>query len=512
MKKLFVGMFKKTDLSTKFFVLTFILGVFWLLFFFFRFPKQAWIDGLLEGWFMSKGLVIYKDFTSQYLPLLFLLSEPFHKLFGFTQVPTLALIPAASVITFMLITFVSGKWLKGWYRLLPLLFFLLWDPVLGENRFSTPTFQNIFNLLSFVVWFEWFKKPNRALAFVLGILLAITFLSCQITVFYLFVIFLSLLYKVLRDKKNFSSLIFLILGFGIPSIVVFCLLLEKNALYAMYYWNIRYYFSGGYPFSSQGKSNDTIILYLGLFSSIILIIGNFYFAFLNYIKNRSRNFLGLSFPQYFFWVLIPLSFAVPFWFGLFYRNRFQMGEAILAISVGMAVQLFYSTKKKYNPLFKKIFLGIFLGITIISIIFVIIPKYKNWLRYPRHLNILTKNYDSDPFTGSIKWIRDNTDNNSTLFATTDSTIYIETDRLPANHRASTNLPFVYRPLEDLKRELKIKAPDYWVIDERNWKRFHDFGYDDVTDFMKKILECEKVVKKFDYITIRKHEKGKNLCF
>ena len=111
-------------LKEKSLIFIIFLGIVWEIYVFIRFPKQAWVEGLLEAWYAYKGLVFYKDFTTTYLPFLHLTMMPFHVIFGFTQTPTLVLSPIVSIMTFLTIIIFSWRFLSGWYKYIPPLFFL----------------------------------------------------------------------------------------------------------------------------------------------------------------------------------------------------------------------------------------------------------------------------------------------------------------------------------------------------------------------------------------------------
>ena len=56
------------------------------------------------------------------------------------------------------------------------------------------------------------------------------------------------------------------------------------------------------------------------------------------------------------------------------------------------------------------------------------------------------------------------------------------------------------------------ALDYWVVDERMLGRYsQDFSSPQVAESLNKLLECEEEVIRFDYWTIRRHDKKKTFC-
>ena len=90
-------MTKKVD---RLFLAILLAGIIFQIIVFLVFPKQAWVEGLLEAWYTSKGLIFYKDFTNQYFPILQMLMVPLHNLFGYNQYPTLFLAPINSILIY----------------------------------------------------------------------------------------------------------------------------------------------------------------------------------------------------------------------------------------------------------------------------------------------------------------------------------------------------------------------------------------------------------------------------
>ncbi|OGE36527.1 hypothetical protein A3E45_01240 [Candidatus Daviesbacteria bacterium RIFCSPHIGHO2_12_FULL_43_11] len=474
-----------------------LVGIGWLLFISYNSARQAWVDGLMEAWFMSKGLVIYKDFASQYFPTLYFLMVPFHRIFGFVQNPTIFLAPFTSIVTFITLAIISCKILKGWYRFLPLIFFLIWDPVLSENHYSTTMFQNTLILVAFGLWWSWFDKPRKIYAFIIGLLLGIASTSGQIVSIFSAVVGFSILYRVIKERSKVHNIIFFSAGFLIPYVFIFSWLFYHGALEAFFNWAIAYYFSGGgYPYA-MGRGWENLLFYFTFFSPLIFVVILFF------------QKKGLMQSKRTFWLLMFLTFLVPFWFAIFHPNRLMTVEAIMAISLGLSLQELTRNRKKIN--FLKGVSVFLLAMLIITFYFVMIPIYKRNFSHPPETRNRTATYPDDPMYEINKWVINNTPKEAKLFATTDSIIYLETDRLMANPRAVTNLPVFYREINQAALELQDNPPDYWVIDERQWKRFEDMGFTQASQVLQKILSCEQVIFQAEYVTIRKHEAGKDLC-
>ena len=485
------------------FVIVLVASVFWLLYAFYRFPRQSWVDGLLESWFLSKGLVMYRDFTNQYPPLLFIILMPFHKIFGFSQNPTMYLAPITSLGTLAVLAYVSFKWLKGWVKIIPIMFYAFWDPILSENHFMTTSFHSIINLLVFVVWWSWYAAPKKIKAFILGLLLSLSLLTMQIVVFFIALIFVSVLYRVLKDRKKVgdSHFFLVLLGFLLPCLLVIWWLFKTGAFPDFYYWNITYYFPGIYPFFAMGKGARDLRMYLAIISPILIL------AYVWFTKISRNGF----FTQTFYAVVVAASLPATFWFAIFHPSRFYMMMPIFALIFGLGTNIFFKEKTKN----KKIFALMMAGIVFFNLLVFIkdlTPIYAKFINHPREYQMLDRIYENDPIYQSIEWVKNNTPENSRLFVTETSLFYFASRRLPSSSRATMSLPWVFEPLSLFKEELIKNPPDYWVIDERNWIRFKNFGYQHIVDFFKKIITCDRPIIKFDYITITKHSGGSKFCF
>ncbi|MDO8503222.1 MAG: hypothetical protein Q7S60_00880 [bacterium] len=488
----------------------FVLGILWEVFVFYRLPKQAWVEGLLEAWYTQKGLVFYRDFTNQYPPFLHMLMVVFHKVFGFTQTPSLLLAPLNSILVLVLLLWASLKRLSGWFRILPLVFFLFWDPVLSQNHFSTAAFHETVNFMAFILWFSWYKKPDRLTAFWIGLLSSASLFSMHISVGFVGFIFLSMLYRVFKNKKNFSAFVFASIAFLIPLVFIVLWFAWKNALYDLYWWNIAYYFSGRYPYASLGRGLTNTLTFGAVFGSAAFILRKIYLAFKN-SGGKSKDSKELDKWGLLFLFLIVSSLPISIWFAIFHPVRFQIALPIFAFVFGWGIQLMSNlNKEKKFVNFLLILLVVVLNIG--SFYFYMLPFYKRSFLYRQERNILSKVYKDDPMYDAVKWIRENTSEDARLFVIADPLFYLETQRLPANPRGTMNQPFTYEPLDELSAELSRKPPDYWVIDERLVnERFLQFGYPHTTLYFDKLLACEPEVAKIEYVTIREHNRNSKLC-
>lgn len=499
-------------ITKKIFWAVFLIGIAWLVFVFTEFPKQAWVEGLLESWYVSKGLVHYRDFTSRYFPVLYLLMVPFHRLFGFSQIPTIWLALINSFVIYLIIAILSWKWLRGWFRLLPLILFLLWNPVLAENHFLTPSFHALMNLIAFASWISWLKSPKPWLALILGLSLGLAVMSMQLAIPFAGSIVVSLLLSWWQSRKNRHEfqqrclgLFLSLLTFFIPVIYVVGWFMQRNALYDFYYWTINYYFFG-YPFASMGREVGNIYIFLAVFGSFIPM-------FLSMVlpKLERNMFSSFNLSQRILVLLALFILPLTYWFTIFHYLRFQMGLSIYCLILGLSLQTLWLNRKIGKQWFS-LFLSLTVLFNVLAFIKGALPRYKFSFLYPKQNNVLTEIYENDPVFNAIDWIVKNTPVDARLFVIADPVFYIKTDRLPAHSLGTMNQPFVYLPLEKFSITIQQKIPDYWVVDERLLnQRFLEYGYQNVTDFFNKLLACEPAEVKFEYVTIRKHSPGQKLC-
>lgn len=492
---------QKESFSSIVFLILFLGGIIWELLVFFHFPQQAWILGLLEGWLGSKGLVFYKDFIVSYTPILRMLMVPLHEVFGFRQETTVWLAPATSIMVLILLFFMSLRFLSGWSRIVPPLFFLLWDPFLGQNHFTPTAFLGLTVLATNFCWLIWWNHPSWGKAFLIGVFASISVFSLQIVIPLVLFLFASVIYKIFKQKRNSSSFFLMLIGFLLPPLPFFILLARDGAISNFYTWAIYYYFNG-YPYTSFGKGEENTLLFLAIHTPILFLIPLLF----GMLKNKPMD----RFWKYAHLALFLASLAVVNWFAVFHPLRLQISLPIYSFAAGLGIQFIFRNSSKFFPFNLIILTGFILLQTLVFRSY-ILPLYKNKLDHYFGGRIISQLSVDDPMYGAVEWIKSNTPQDAKLFVIADQLFYFETKRLPANFRGTSNLPMAYEPLNKFGEELKQKSPDYWIIDERIWGRFHDFGYDHTTAFFKKLLSCEPIVAQIDYFSIRKHEERKELC-
>lgn len=469
-------------------VIVFLLAIFWELFVFVRLPRQAFIQGLLESWFVSQGLVFYKDFGGQYLPFLRLLMVPLHEIFGYSQYTTIILAPINSLAILCLLFLASNKWFSGWFKLIPISFFSVWHTFLSNNHFVATSFLGLTVLIIIMLWLSWWDKPTRKKSFFIGLFTAFSVYTLQIVLLFGLLLNLSFLLKFRSHfKEAITHLLSSFCGFLIPTVVIILWFLSKGALYDLYVQTIKYHFTN-YPYSSFGRETENILIYLSIHLPIILFL-------LTGLKDQKKIALFSIF------ITLPLTF----WFAVFHPLRFEISLPAFALIFGLAVQGLYKSKSQKYRKFGFALLFLILSVNIFTISKYKLISYKEKLFETEYSHqIISAVYEDDPMHDAIVWMKENSNPNDRIFVLADALFYVESGRLLANRRAVASEPFVYTPFEEFKVEIENSWPAFWVIDERQWDRMDDFGYKELRYNFQKLVEKDPIVAKFDYWTIRKH--------
>lgn len=467
----------------------FLLAVFWELFIFIRLPKQAFIQGLLESWFVSQGLVFYKDFAGQYFPFLRLLMVPLHEIFGLNQYTTIILAPITSITILFLLFLASNKWLSGWFKLIPIIFFSIWHTFLSNNHFVAASFLGASVLVSMILWLSWWDKPTLFKSFLIGLFTSFSVFTLQIVLPFGILLNASLLlkFRVVKPKEGLSHLFLSICGFLIPTLIIILWFLDKDALYDLYIQTIKYHFTN-YPYSNLGRGVENILIYLSIHLPIILF-------FITAWKNVKKSAIFLTY----------LSLPLVFWFAIFHPLRFEISLPAFALIFGLAIQDLFQNRSSKIRKVGLVLLFLILLINIFTIFKYKLINYRERLFETKYSHeIISEVYSDDPMYDAIGWMKLNSNPSDRIFVLGDALFYVKSERLLANRRAVASEAFVFTPFEQFKTELESSWPSYWVVDERLWKRFDNFGYKQLGGDFQKLIEKDPVVAKFDYWTIRKH--------
>lgn len=475
------------------FFLVFILAVAWEVFVFLNFPQQAFVQGLVESWFVSKGLFFYKDFAGTYMPFLRLLMVPYHAAFGYTQQATMLLAPLFSIATLAVLAYASVKYLTSWARFVPIIFFVSWNQFIGENHFTTTTFLGFLVLVTLLFWWSFFKKPQRIKLLFLGMLSGFCLLTLQLMASLVGVILVSVVFKAIKDRGWSKNLAYYFIGFLFPIVAILAIMTINGALPAFYYWTVVYHLTD-YPYAGFGKTTQDTLTFFSIHSPLALL------GFIGYYNIFKKDYSASL--QLFFLLLALLVLAVSFWFALFHPLRFQITLPAISFAFGIALQQVI----KIRPLFR--LLGLVLVVAIIwfnfkNIYEYVLPRYEGILLDPPERQIVSWLYEDDPMYRAVVWIKQNTPPESRIFVLGDILFYFESERLISHARGASNIPFYFQSFDLFLEEILQKPPDYWVIDERDFRRFKEFEYGHLVDPFQKLLNCQEEIARFDYWVVRK---------
>lgn len=470
---------------------------------FVQFPKHAFLYGLIQSWFMSKGLVIYRDFVDAYLPLLKLLSIPVHQIFGFNQWVTIIASPILSILISVILYLMSKRWLKGISRFIPLLIFNIWNPFISGNQFTTTGFVGFCLLLMLYFWFDWVERKKSLSLFLTGLFGSTAILSLQIVVPFVMILLLTSLFVSKNELSLLKRIIIILAGVLIPVIYVLLWFWTKGALYEFFYWNFLYYFQGGYPYSDLGRDPSLVLIFFSLHAPVLLCV-----AYLFTKVSKSDIFRPYT---YLLFVVAFLSLPVIFWFAVFHPMRFQISLPIFAFLFGFCWHLKSDLKKMRHRQIALTALVAIAAFQMFTLFKYAAPLYAKQIQGKQSSFIISKVYPNDSMFPAIEWVKNNTQEKDTIFVIGDTLFYFDAKRLPANSRSTATEPIVYVPLDSLSNELKQESPNYWIIDERMFLRFSkEWKMPEVTDYFENALSCQKKVISFDYWSI--YEQINSECF
>lgn len=455
-------------------VVLFTCIAFQLIYFVFA-PKQAYMQGLLESWYASRGLIFYKDATNAYLPFLKFVMWGFHSVFGYSLVLSAVLSPLLSIaITLSLYHLTLARKADSIYRVAPIIFFTLWNSYLGGNMFSVTSFLGLLLLFTYALWSMWWNKPKSITAFLFGTFSSISVLTLQIVA--PFVAFLGLAFIARAIRRERTQLFPYLVGGTMPVALVLIWVYRAGIVTEFFYWNFWYYF-GGYPYASLGKDTTTILVYIAVHVPLVL-----------YALSKKHLLGAVS-------LLVLMS---TFWFAVFHPMRFQISLPLIALVYGRALE------SRGKGKLKNFVAGGTIALSGLVFVFYAVPYYKTALSVKNTDKLVSEVYKGDPMYDAVAWVKVNTPPDARIFVLADTYFYLAAKRLPVNHRSALGVePIFFYPIPVFTQEIHRRPPDYWIIDERLFISYSNWGSDDVSAAMKAFLQCQSVTATFDYWKIYK---------
>lgn len=504
-------------------LITFLcISILWLLLIFLINPHYIELTGVLETWFLSRGLVYYKDFAAYHFPLGRLILLPVHLLSNWN----LELDPLVGLVmgigTLIVIYMFGRRFLTPIATSISLIFFsvFFWFVATGVLFFHEIMIGFLIALIIFLL-FQIYndKKISSKKNLILGIFISLTELTGQIvTLTLIAILFVSSLHILKNKSKRIVSISSLIIGLVIPFVLLSIYFLAKNALGEFYFYNLNYYLY----YANYQKDSFFLLPLIELFTFYLPLFILGIFAMVNTLRKKlvEKNILLI--------LTISVSTIPAIFFSIYHQHHLNYVLPILAITAGFA----YDYSKKFNQLGKKVFI---VGATYFFVIFfcVILNWHLSRFVYPPNFKIGNDLYrgnnefiinlvelikrkiillfvpeeianfyyfqdtqiktpyvlytDDNPIYSTVSWLKENTTNQTKIMVMGDPIVYLRSNRLPSA-RPSKSIPYGWEPTL-IKREIENNRPDYWVISRQFLRQLVDNNNrPDIVDFVSQELK------------------------
>lgn len=474
-------------------VFIFLLTAVWQIFLFFRLRNLVWTQGFIENFFMSKGLIIYKDFVDTYPPIYKLLLWPIHSIFNYDLRITIYLSLLINLAIIILLCIFTKRYLKPWAGIFALLFFALWNSyILPLNLLEPEAMIGFLLLVSCFLFLKWLENKQAKIAFVLGLILALVISVKQITLLPV-IAFAGIMF--VYEKR---SLKWLLAGIILPYIPVFIWFAMKGALRDAFFWNILHYLGGYYPYSERGRETRDVInfaiLSTPIFTALIWLV--------------KKGFRQKKVDKKLAVVTLPAAALLPaIWFSVFFPNRFLSILPISSLLFGWILETLSDKIKNTN---ERVLISVLVLVLLIPqawrITTEIVPAYIENIKKKQEVEIYNQHLPGSPEYEIAQWFKENTPEDTKILVFGDAMLYFDAQRLPANNRVYA-LPWLYRPLPEFEKLLQEKPPVYWLVDERLFERFEQLGDAEMAEFIKNHLDqsYQREAAREDYWVIRERK-------
>lgn len=479
--------------------ITFILSIVFLTFIFIFTKHYIDQSETIETWLVYKGLAYYKDFSAYHFPLGRISLLPIHLFFNwsFIESPFIGLSMGIGILS--LLYYFGKRFLSKRGAALSLLFFtIFWWYVATQVTYDHEMMMGLFLTCSLFTFFGIYQSTIISIKklFLLGAFSSLTLLTGQLSAItiatLIFITFVLAKFKKYKNTMPFTKSVFWIfLGFAIPFVIVLLYMARIGALYEFYKFNILHYFT--YADFERPNVFNLPWNYLSIYYSpllILLILGA-----ANFLKKREINPTVL--------ILIVLNVAtLPFnLLGVFHPRHLLYSLLLVAITAGFVID-----HKSFQNNIKNRVILLWMASIILIFSTVIFPYYKNHFIYPPTFRIFNDIFPGDTTYETTYWIKDNTPKNSTIMVLGTGIIYVRADRLPAS-RPSRGAPYSWVPINEVKKEIQAKPPDYWIVDQQFVIRLHtNYPKFNVTDFIEnEMLNCYTLQKSFNKWQIWKRD-------
>lgn len=458
----------------------------WLIILFLFNPHFISSGTVLEAWAIKEGVVLYKEIASFHFPLGRLVSLLLYEINGWNMETTPYLGLLVGMINLGIIYRFGKKYLNPIGTIFALLFFsfFYWFFATGI-MFYHEQLIGMFLSISIYLLMEIITKPKIKLftSLYLGLFLSLSEISGQVASIVVATIsIIFFIYVIKKGQNKFILITRFLFGLFIPLVPLIIYFSFKGALWDFIYWNTIYYFDYS---GETGSLLDLPFLFVSLLYIPAILL------FLQKLLAKKKN--GGTNP-----ILIISISTIPFAIlSVFHYHHLSFALPILAISLG-----YFASEKFISKLI------IFTSSAILLLIFL---KTTYWhyekIVFPPDLSIRNDISGNDPTVKIVVWLKNNTNENETIFVVGNSMVYVKANRKPSS-RPSHSIPYSWVPFDKVKMELLAKKPDYFLIESNAFVRIiRDYHKPEMDAFIKEeISKCFTPV-----VTIDSWDIFKNHC-
>ncbi|KKU10922.1 MAG: hypothetical protein UX13_C0001G0013 [Candidatus Woesebacteria bacterium GW2011_GWB1_45_5] len=472
-----------------------IAALVWILVIFVKLPSYVWDAGVVIPWFVKNGLDFYKNFDGgAYLPLPRLLIIPVSQIFNSDIRLTVFLAYVQELVAAFFIYKISRRFLSSAGTAVAVLFYVLWFPyILQQNAFDISLLLGIVLLLMFSEFMLWTKDQKKSRLVRQGFLASVGIFSQQMYALpaFLFFVYHALFLKTRKKLKSLLREVVLpfLLGCVPIAVGVISYFLIKGSLYEFVDSTILYYLDKSrYPsLEFYFSSRDLTMLFF--LSTPLLILAT---DMLSGLKKSLKDLVRSSF------FIIILSVTVSVFFAVFHPRRFLYFLPALSFLGGMVFDNF----KKFKKWVRVAALA-----ASFSLLLYFITTAAPWYSQAFRKEVSTSYGLSQPgdyVNMAVIWIRENSSQDAKIHVFGPMLLYYEAQRLPANKKTYSALPWTYEPFEETKILFTKNPADYWLVDERLFTRFVNWGYGYQADFIRDLLDNKyDRVQSYDWMSVYK---------
>lgn len=176
-----------------------------------------WPEMLVYPWFLSKGLLYYRDVVLAYVPGSYYLLHALYSILGYSPVSERIIAYCFILLTDWLVYAVSRSVTKsGIWAIISLLFFVIWQPVFSGNTIWYETMLAPLYLVTYLLILGYLKEPRMPKALWIGGLLGVATLIKQTAAWPLAAVCLFVWLSAKNKRVSFLHAV----GIGVVAIVM----------------------------------------------------------------------------------------------------------------------------------------------------------------------------------------------------------------------------------------------------------------------------------------------------